>query len=193
MEEIYDEIRVKIASAPENQQFTQNGWQPIFMASTKAKILIIGQAPGIVTQEKGQVFLDKSGDRLREWLGVDNETFYESGKFAVIPMDFYFPGKGTSGDLPPRKDFAAKWHQEIFDTMPDVELVILIGMYAQKYYLKDSYPTITENVLHYQEFLPQYFPIVHPSPRNQIWMSKHPELRERILPVLKEVVREIVE
>ena len=107
--------------------------------------------------------------------GIDYDTFYHSGYFAAIPMDFYFPGHGKSGDLPPRKGFAEKWHQQILELLPDLELTILIGQYAQKYYLHQKGTVkLTDTVKHYQDYLPEYFPLVHPSPRNQIWLAKNP-------------------
>lgn len=122
----------------------------------------------------------KGNERLREWLGVDYDSFYQSGRFAVIPMDFYYPGKGKSGDLPPRKGFAEKWHQMILDLLPNIQLTILIGSYAPKYYLQQkSSVKLTDTVEHYKNYLPEYFPLVHPSPRNQIWMARHPDLKSR--------------
>jgi len=130
-----EDITKAIMADPENQEFTKQGIKPLFAAPKNARINIVGQAPGLKTQEAGLYWKDKSGDRLRTWLGVDEDTFYNSGYFAVLPMDFYFPGHGKSGDLPPRKDFADKWHQPILELLPDIELTILIGQYAQKYYL----------------------------------------------------------
>lgn len=126
-----DAIKKAIMQDPDNLEYTNKGWVPIFMANPISKLLIIGQAPGIKTQEKGQSFMDRSGNKLREWLGVSEDTFYNSGKISVLPLDFYFPGKGKTGDLPPRKDFAAKWHPALIDTMPEIELTLLIGAYAQ--------------------------------------------------------------
>lgn len=184
-----DEIKSAIMADPENQVFTEKGIEPLFAAPATAKILIVGQAPGIRAQESGMYFMDSSGHQLREWLGVNEEIFYESGLFAVVPMDFYFPGSGKSGDLPPRKGFARKWHPQILELMPDIELTILIGAYAQHAYLKQSSSVkITDNVRHFQDFLPSYFPLVHPSPRNNIWQVKHPWFKEEVVPELQEVV-----
>lgn len=138
-------------------------------------------------------FQDPSGDNLREWLGVDEETFYQSGLIAVVPMDFYFPGSGKSGDLPPRSGFADKWHQQILQEMPELELTILIGQYAQHYYLHQKKSVkVTDNVKNFRDFLPEYFPLVHPSPRNNIWQAKNPWFKEEVLPVLKERVAAIL-
>ena len=188
-----EDIRQAIIADPENKDFTKRGIFPLFEAHETARIVLVGQAPGSRAEATGLSFRDPSGDNLRAWLGVDEEMFYESGLFAVVPMDFYFPGSGKSGDLPPRKDFADKWHADILAQMPNVELMILIGQYAQHYYLKQRKSVkVTDNVRNYQNFLPDYFPLVHPSPRNNIWQVKNPWFREEVLPDLKRIVAEIL-
>lgn len=192
--ETIESIRKAIMQDADNLEFTKKGWFPIFMANPQAKLLIIGQAPGIKTQEKNQSFMDKSGNKLREWMGVTDETFYHSGKIAVLPLDFYFPGKGKTGDLPPRKDFAPKWHPKLLSIMPHIELTLLIGAYAQKFYLRDRIKrNLTETVKAYQEYLPEYFPLVHPSPLNIRWFMKNPEFEELIVPQLKLKVTSILD
>ena len=188
-----EDITKAIIADPQNKAFTEQGINPLFAAPKNARINIVGQAPGLKTQQAGLYWKDKSGDRLREWLGVDEDTFYQSGYFAVLPMDFYFPGHGKSGDLPPRKGFAEKWHQPILELLPDIELTILIGQYAQKYYLHQKGTVkLTETVQHYQDYLPDFFPLVHPSPRNQIWMVKNPWFAEQVVPELQELVQKII-
>ena len=188
-----EDIAKAIMADPENQEFTKQGIKPLFVVPKNARINIVGQAPGLKTQQAGLYWKDKSGDRLRKWLGVDEETFYHSGYFAVLPMDFYFPGHGKSGDLPPRKGFADKWHQPILELLPDIELTILIGQYAQKYYLhQKGNIKLTETVQHYQDYLPDFFPLVHPSPRNQIWMAKNPWFAEQVVPDLQALVKKII-
>ena len=188
-----EDIRQAIIADPENKDFTKRWIFPLFEAHETARIVLVGQAPGSRAEATGLYFRDPSGDNLRAWLGVDEEIFYESGLFAVVPMDFYFPGSGKSGDLPPRKDFADKWHADILAQMPNVELMILIGQYAQHYYLKQRKSVkVTDNVRNYQNFLPDYFPLVHPSPRNNIWQVKNPWFREEVLPDLKRIVAEIL-
>ncbi|MGT2846384.1 uracil-DNA glycosylase family protein [Streptococcus massiliensis] len=187
------EITKAIMADPENKRFTEQGIEPLFAAPKTARINIVGQAPGIKAQEARIYWKDKSGERLREWLGVTDDVFYHSGMFAVLPMDFYYPGKGKSGDLPPRKDFAAKWHQPILDLLPDIELTILIGQYAQKYYLQQKGEVkLTDTVEHYQNYLPDFFPLVHPSPRNGIWLAKHPWFEEQVVPDLQKIVAAIL-
>lgn len=192
--ETIEEIRTAIMADEANQAYTKAGIEPLFAAPTTAKINIIGQAPGLKTQEAGLYWKDKSGDRLRDWLGVDEEIFYQSDKIAVIPMDFYYPGKGKSGDLPPRAGFAEKWHPQILRLLPDIELTLLIGSYAQHYYLhQKSSVKLTDNVRQFRDFLPDFFPIVHPSPRNQIWQKKNPWFATEVLPELKARVTKIFE
>ncbi|HFI0446657.1 TPA: uracil-DNA glycosylase family protein [Streptococcus suis] len=186
------DIRQAIMEDSANQAFTKKGIKPLFQAPSTAKILIIGQAPGLKTQEKGRLFDDASGENLRKWLGVDREFFYASGHFAILPMDFYYPGKGKSGDLPPRKDFAPKWHPFIMKQLPQIELTLLIGKYAQDYYLGESHRTVTERVENVADYLPTYFPLPHPSPRNNIWQAKHPWFVEEILPLLKKNINILI-
>ncbi|EHJ53117.1 uracil-DNA glycosylase family protein [Streptococcus macacae] len=187
------EITQAIMADKQNKSFTEKNIEPLFAAPVTARINIVGQAPGIKAQESRLYWNDKSGERLREWMGVDADTFYHSGYFAIIPMDFYYPGKGKSGDLPPRKGFAEKWHQPILDLLPDIQLTILIGNYAQKYYLHQKKSVkLTETVKDYKTYLPDYFPLVHPSPRNGIWMAKHPWFEEEVVPDLKRHIQKVI-
>ena len=186
-------IAEEIRKDPENASFTKRGIDPLFFAGPECRIMIVGQAPGRVAEESGIVWNDRSGDRLREWMGIDRETFYNSGKLAIVPMDFYFPGTGKSGDLPPRKDFADKWHPRLLELMPDLKLTILVGSYATKRYLKlKSSASLTQVVKDYRDYLPEFFPLVHPSPRNQIWMKKNPWFDQTVIPDLQELVAQIM-
>ncbi|MCK3942650.1 uracil-DNA glycosylase family protein [Streptococcus suis] len=187
------DIRQAIIEDVANRDFTTKGIAPLFQAPSTAKILIIGQAPGLKTQEKGRLFDDASGNNLRRWLGVDRQTFYESGHFAILPMDFYYPGKGRSGDLPPRKDFAPKWHPLIMKQLPQIELIILVGNYAQTYYLEKSQRNLTERVKYADDYLPTYFPLPHPSPRNNIWQAKNHWFQAEIIPNLQNILKQILE
>ena len=189
----FDRIYQEIINDQENQFFTEKGWVSIYKVTQEAKILIVGPAPGIKTQEKQDVLRDKSGETLREWLGVSDDLFYQSGKFAVLPLDFYFPGKGKVGDLPPRKGFAEKWHPRLLQLMPQIELIVLMGLEAQKYYLKKEFKgTLTKTVFCYDEFLPKYFPIVHPSPLNFRWMKRNPNFVTEVVPELRKKVQAIL-
>ena len=186
-------IAEEIQKDPENASFTKRGIDPLFFAGPDCRIMIVGQAPGRVAEESGIVWNDRSGDRLREWMGIDRDTFYNSGKLAIVPMDFYFPGTGKSGDLPPRKDFADKWHPRLLELMPDLKLTILVGSYATKRYLKlKSSASLTQVVKDYHDYLPEFFPLVHPSPRNQIWMKKNPWFDQTVIPDLQELVAQIM-
>lgn len=188
-----DKIRLEIMNDPRNADFTKKGWEPIFEAPPTARILIASQAPGIRAQESNKTFYDVSGDLLRKWLDVDEEMFYESGLFGIVPVDYYFPGKAKQGDLPPRKDIAAKWNPVILKTMPKLELKILIGAHAQRFYLgKDMKKNLTETVRNYQKYLPEYFPIVHPSPLTIGWQRRNPWFEEEVLPNLKARVHKIL-
>lgn len=189
----YERLVADIMADEQNVAYTERGIKPLFTVPKTARINIVGQAPGIRAQESGLYWNDPSGDNLRKWLGVDREIFYESGLFAVVPMDFYFPGKGKSGDLAPRKGFADKWHKRALDLAPNIELHILVGSYAQRYYLhQKSSAKLTETVKHYKDYLPEFFPLVHPSPRNNIWQRKNPWFEQEVIPDLQKRVREIL-
>jgi len=191
--DVFEDLFNRIKADPENIRFTNRNIDPLYYAAPTAKLLIIGQAPGEIAQNTKIIWNDRSGVRLREWMGVSDDTFYRSGKIAVLPMDFYFPGKGKSGDLPPRKGFAAKWHDPIIRAMPNIELTLLVGSYAQKYYLKTrSSMTLTEIVKDYRSYLPNYFPLVHPSPRNSIWIKRNSWFEKDVLPDLKKYINRIL-
>ena len=188
----FDEITEKLKRDARNVLYTERNVGPIYQLSDKAEILVIGQAPGRKVEESGVPFADKSGEKLREWMGVSEEEFY-SEKIAILPMDFYYPGKGKTGDLPPRKFIAEEYHPEILKLMPNIRLTILIGQYAIKYYLgSKTQENLTETVRAFQDYLPEYFPIVHPSPLNFRWQAKNPWFEEEVVPVLRERVREIL-
>ncbi|MFC2544165.1 MAG: uracil-DNA glycosylase family protein [Aggregatibacter sp.] len=188
-----EQITQAIMADPANRSFTDSGIAPLFAAPVTARINIVGQAPGLKAQNSRLYWNDQSGDRLRHWLGVDRDLFYHSGLFAVIPMDFYYPGKGKSGDLPPRKGFAARWHPQILAQLPQLELTILIGQYAQRYYLPENRLNVTDTVKNYREFLPHFLPLVHPSPRNQLWQAKNPWFAQEVIPTLQALVKQIIE
>lgn len=171
-----------------------DGVNPVVAASPRSKIIIIGQAPGRIVHNTGIPWNDKSGDTLRNWLGIDKLTFYNTDNIALIPMGFCFPGSGKNGDLPPRSECAPLWHEQLLALMPDVKLVLLVGQYAQKYYLGNSAKNnLTATVQHFEEYLPRYFPLPHPSPRNNIWQSKNPWFKQNVLPGLRQRVQEIIE
>lgn len=187
------EIFEAIKADPQNINYTKKGIEPLYSVHKEAKICIIGQAPGIRAQESRLFWNDPSGERLRDWLGIDRETFYQSNKISILPLDFYFPGKGKSGDLPPRKGFAEKWHEQLLQQMPEIELFVLVGSYAIKYYLnlKSSAKT-TEVIRDFEKYLPKYFPLIHPSPRNNIWLAKNPWFEPQLVPELQKRIAQLM-
>lgn len=187
----FEEITHKIMVDPMNEEFTKRNVPPLFKASKEARIAIIGQAPGRKAEETQMFWNDFSGDRLREWMGISREIFYTTDAIAHLPMDFYFPGKAKTGDMPPRKGFAEKWHPLLLEEMPHLETIILIGSYSQKHYLgKQRERNLTETVKQYQQYLPDYLPLVHPSPLNIGWLKRNPWFEEEVVPVLRELIKD---
>jgi len=173
------------------------GARPVLQVDDKAKILIAGQAPGIRVHESGIPFTDPSGDRLRQWMGIDKGTFYDAAKIAILPMGFCYPGKGKSGDLPPRPECARTWRAEILAAMPNIELILVIGIYAQKWHMGDvKQKNLTETVKNWRDYgqknWPERLPLPHPSPRNNIWLKKNPWFELDVLPHLQARVAQLV-
>lgn len=181
----------EIMNHPSNMAYTNKDWKPLFSNHKNAHVVFIGQAPGIKAQESNMSWSDASGRTLQTWLGISQEQFYDEKIIALVPMDFYYPGKGKTGDLPPRKDFANLWHERVFAEMPNLKLKILIGQYSQRYYLGDqNKKNLTETVRNYKEYLKDgFFPIPHPSPRNNIWLRKNPWFEKYIIPELQKNVK----
>ena len=169
------------------------GPRPVVQLAARARVLIVGQAPGRRVHETGIPWNDPSGDRLRQWLGVDREQFYDASRFAIMPMGFCYPGTGKSGDLPPRKECAPTWHTQLLDQLPDIELILLIGQYAQQYYLPDRALSLTARVRQWQQYLPRYLPLPHPSPRNQLWLKKNPWFTETVIPQLQAAIHRFMQ
>ncbi len=161
------------------------GPNPVVRASTSARVAIVGQAPGTRVHASGVPWDDLSGERLRHWLAMEPQQFYDETRVAVVPMGFCYPGKGKSGDLPPPPDCAPLWHPRLFDFMPQVELVLLVGSYAQNYYLGRNRETLTERVRRWADFAPQFFPLPHPSPRNTLWLRRNPWFEAEVVPALR--------
>jgi uracil-DNA glycosylase len=165
--------------------------KPVLSISSTARLLIIGQAPGQRVQQSGIPWSDASGKQLRAWLQLSEDQFYDARRIAIVPMGFCYPGKGASGDLPPRAECAPLWHARLMDAMPDIQLTLLIGHYAQAYYLGPrAKPTLTDTVAHCAAYLPEYFPLPHPSPRNRFWLTRNPWFDNEVLPVLRKKVHE---
>ena len=181
MNELLEEIR----SCTYCKDYLELGPRPVLTASKTAEIVIIGQAPGTKVHKSGIPWDDASGKKLREWLQMDEAAFYNESKVAIIPMGFCYPGAGKTGDLPPRKECSPLWHDKLFNEMPNVKLILLIGMYAQKSYLKkEAKKNLTENVRSFEDFGPKFFPLPHPSPRNRRWFMKNDWFEEKVLPSL---------
>ena len=170
-----------------------HGARPVLQAGPKARILIAGQAPGRKVHESGILFDDPSGDRLRDWLQVDREIFYDPDKLAILPMGFCYPGTGKSGDLPPRPECAPQWRRPLLDLLPNIELTLVVGQYAQAHHLPDNpHKNLTETVCAWRDFWPQALPMPHPSPRNNIWMRKNPWFQDDVLPALRKAVHKLL-
>lgn len=168
------------------------GPRPVFQLDPASRLLIVGQAPGSKVHESGVPFDDASGNRLRNWLDISREDFYDSKKVAILPMGFCYPGKGSSGDLPPRTECAAAWRDQLLAHLGAVELTVVIGQYAQAYHLSESGRSVTEHVQAWEEHWPRVVPLPHPSPRNNRWLIRNPWFETELLPKLRERVSEVL-
>ena len=182
----FDRVRKEIVADEANrtEQFARQ--TPLFQAAAGARILIVGQAPGRRAEDSGILWNDASGVTLRRWTGLSDEQFYDGAIVALLPMDFYFPGGSASGDLPPRREFAPRWHPRLLTLMPDIRLTLLVGGYAQKYYLgQRAKSTLTATVQAFREYPHDTLPLVHPSPLNFRWQAKNPWFALEVLPELR--------
>ena len=169
------------------------GPRPILSASTRSKIVLVSQAPGRKAHEHNKAYDDPSGRKLREWLGVDEEQFYNPDNFAILPIGFCYPGKAKTGDKPPRPECAPLWHESVWKGLKNVSLTLLIGKYAQDAYLGNrSKDNLTQNVQNYPEFLPEFFPIPHPSPVNRFWTLKNPWFEKDVVLELHHIIANIL-
>ena len=169
------------------------GARPVIQFNPNARILIAGQAPGVKVHETGVPFNDASGNRLREWLGLTRDEFYDANNIAILPMGFCYPGRGKSGDLPPRKECAPAWREQLLAALPNIELTIVLGKYAQAYHLPETKKMpLTELVKSWREYWPNYLVLPHPSPRNNIWLKKNPWFEQDVLPELDKRIATIL-
>ena len=175
------------------EQHLPLGPNPVLRASSTARVLIIGQAPGTRVHQTGVPWNDPSGERLRDWMQIDRDRFYNEHEIAIIPMGFCYPGKGKSGDLPPRPECAAQWHNQLLAEMPAIRLTILIGKYAQDHYLDSKRQSLTETVQDWRNHLPEYFPLPHPSPRNNRWLRNNPWFEDEVLPAFRKRIAGLLE
>jgi uracil-DNA glycosylase len=169
-----------------------HGVRPVLQVSSAAPILVAAQAPGRRVHETGIPFNDPSGDRLRDWMGIDRATFYNPDRLAILPMGFCYPGTGKSGDLPPIPRCAATWRQSLLDELGQLRLTLVIGQYAQRWHLGATGNNLTETVRHWHEYAPNIIPLPHPSPRNNIWIKKNPWFEQELVPVLQDQVRQVL-
>ena len=188
-----DKLLREIRKCAVCDEYLPHGVNPVLSACAKSKLIIIGQAPGRLVHESGIPWDDKSGDNLRAWLGISKTQFYDPDFIALVPMGFCYPGTGKTGDMAPRPECAPLWHNRLFEKMTNVKLVLLVGLYSQKYYLGNkAKETLTETVQNYKKYLPSYFPLPHPSPRNNIWQVKNKWFEESVLPELQNIVNSII-
>lgn len=188
-----DELLKEIRACQHCAENLPLGPRPILAASTQSKILIVGQAPGTKVHRSGIAWDDASGERLRDWMGITNEDFYDTRKIAIVPMGFCYPGKGKSGDLPPRPECAELWHEKVLRQLNSVQLKILVGQYAQRYILGNTFEgTLTATVKNWKKYQPTVLPLPHPSPRNNIWLRKNPWFESSVLPWLKKHVQNLI-
>ncbi|MFT7473920.1 MAG: uracil-DNA glycosylase [Verrucomicrobiales bacterium] len=174
------------------EEFLVDGVRPVVQVGAKARVVIIGQAPGRKVHESGVPWDDPSGVRLREWLGLSNEQFYDPDVVALVPMGFCFPGSGKQGDLPPRPECAPAWHEEVLHHLPTDRLEVIIGRYAQDRYIDTDAKTVTEVVANWRKFLPNQIVMPHPSPRNRRWLSQNPWFEIEAIPKVHERVRSVL-
>ena len=169
-----------------------SGPRPILQVDARARILIAGQAPGRKVHASGIPFDDASGDRLRQWMGVDRDTFYDAAQVAILPMGFCYPGTGTSGDLPPRPECAPAWRAALLAQLPDIRLTLVLGQYAQAHHLPGGSASVTDAVRAWRSQWPAMLPLPHPSPRNQGWFAANPWFTDEVLPALRRRVRTVL-
>jgi uracil-DNA glycosylase len=169
-----------------------HGPRPVLQIHPQARILIASQAPGRKVHESGVPFDDASGDRLREWMGLTREVFYDSRRIAILPMGLCFPGTGKSGDLPPRPECMLAWHDLLLGHLRHLEMTLVVGQYAQAYHMNEVRASLTETVRNWRSYWPKIVPLPHPSPRNNIWLRRNPWFEKELVPVLRRRVSEIL-
>ncbi|QSP93546.1 uracil-DNA glycosylase family protein [Marinobacter salinisoli] len=188
----FDELVRRVRACTLCREVLPHSPRPVIQLSEAARILVVGQAPGRRVHETGLPFNDPSGDRLREWMGITRDTFYDEQQLAILPMGFCYPGTGKSGDLPPRPECAPAWRQVLLDRLPNIELTLLIGQYAQNWHLPAGGKTVAENVSQWRRYWPEVMPMPHPSPRNNLWLRRHPWFETEAVPALRERVAAVL-
>lgn len=166
--------------------------RPVLQADPRAVVLVAGQAPGRRVHETGLPFNDPSGDRLRDWMGIDRPVFYDPSRLAIIPMGFCYPGTGPSGDLPPPPECARTWRARLLAGLPGIRVTLVLGRYAHGYHLPGMKGTLAETVRNWRRFQPAVFPLPHPSPRNNLWLRRHPWFEREVVPALRTRIAEVL-
>lgn len=169
-----------------------HGIRPVLQVDSRARVLVAGQAPGRRVHESGIPFDDPSGDRLREWMGIERSEFHDATKIAIVPMGFCYPGSRRSGDLPPRRECAPAWRRRVLAELPRIELTLVVGRYALDYHLPRARASVTEAVRGWRDHWPHLLPLPHPSPRNRPWLRRHPWFEKEVVPALRSRVRSLL-
>ncbi len=170
------------------------GPRPVLQAAATARVMIVGQAPGLRVHETGIPWDDRSGVRLREWLGVSDQVFYDASRIAIVPMGYCYPGRGGGGDLPPRRECAQLWLDQLIARLPHIQLTVLIGQHAQRHFLGNRRKkSLAATVEAWAEYSPRFIPLPHPSPRNTPWLQRHPGFEQQLLPVLRKRIATLLD
>lgn len=188
----FDELVAKVRQCTLCAEYLPLGPRPVIQLSESSRILVVGQAPGRRVHETGLPFDDPSGDRLRNWMGVSRDVFYDESKLAILPMGFCYPGTGKSGDLPPRPECAPAWREALLVRLKRIELTLVIGQYAHAWHLPDPKKSVTDNVKEWKKDWPRVLPLPHPSPRNNMWLRRNPWFEQDVIPELQRRVLEIL-
>ncbi len=191
-EESFPELLARVRQCTLCEAYLPEGPRPVVQASVTAPILVVGQAPGIRVHRTGLPFNDPSGDRLRKWMGIDRQTFYDEQKLAILPMGFCYPGTGNNGDLPPRPECAPTWRDLLLSRLTGVRLTLAIGAYAHAWHLGPPKRSVTEAVGQWQEYWPELVPLPHPSGRNNLWLRRNPWFEGEVVPRLQARVAELL-
>lgn len=181
----FDELVARVRRCTLCAEHLPLGPRPVVQLSETSRILVVGQAPGRRVHETGLPFNDPSGDRLRSWMGVTRDTFYDESELAILPMGFCYPGTGKSGDLPPRPECAPAWREALLARLTNIELTLVIGQYAHAWHLPGARRSVTDNVRNWRSVWPAMLPLPHPSPRNNLWLRKNPWFEQEIIPTLQ--------
>lgn len=184
----FDQLLSRVRACTQCARHLPLGPRPVIQMAEPARILVVGQAPGRRAHETGLPFNDPSGERLRQWMGIDRDTFYDERQLAILPMGFCYPGTGPSGDLPPRPECAPAWRGALLQRLSSVALTLVIGQYAHSWHLANPARTVTANVQNWQAYWPAQLPMPHPSPRNNLWLRRNPWFESEVVPALQQRV-----